>query len=299
MMVFQKMQHGELIMLLKNNRLKMHILILALCSPFVSATDLAYMGDKGQSLSNNGEIVINDKTKYSNQQQQQQQLNRNNQQLKLNISDKHINRIITPFKNPSLKMDSIENVSYKLMDNVIYLSTSNKQPIGLFITEKGDELTSVKMLLIPKVMPPQEIVLDELTNVFSSVSAKQFERSQPHVDKIKNILTELAKNNIPMGYSMGVANGYYMPTCNQLGLTFNFHDGQHFDGGDYVVSVAIIKNESPINIEIKETNCIDKRIVGIAAYPRVLLKPNEKTELFVMMRKQQVETIQKRQSLVN
>lgn len=280
---------------LRNNVSKLFFLFLSLYSCSISATDLAFIGNNGSSLSNNGEINLNNNTKFN----KQEHLNKRNQQIQINISDKHINRIITPFKNPSLKMDSVENISYKLIDNVIYLSTSNKQPIGLFVTEKGDELTSVKLLLVPRTIAPQEIVLDELTNVFSSLSAKQFERSQPHVDKIKNVLTDLAKYNIPQGYSMGNANGYYMPACNQLGLTFNFHDGQHFDGGDYVVSVAVVKNESPIDIEIKETNCIDRRIVGIAAYPRVMLKPNSKTELFVMMRKEQIEAIQKRQSLVN
>ncbi|NVP00683.1 type-F conjugative transfer system secretin TraK [Photobacterium damselae subsp. damselae] len=271
-------------------------LLIAFASSTAHATQYGKFGDLNTA---GGKLDINTTQNYNHQNKQITPLNRQN--IDLNISDSHINRIITPFKNPSLKMDSVEGVSYKVMDNVIYLSTNQIQPIGAFITEKGDELTSVKLTLIPSRLPPQEINLEEIANVFSSVSARQFERSQPFIETIKDVFVSLANNNIPTGYSMGNPNGFYFPSCSQMGLTFDFGNGQFAEGGNYVVSIGIIENTSPMPIEFKEPNCLDKqnRITGIAAFPRVLLLPHQKTEVYVMMRKEEPDSSSKRQSLVN
>ncbi|HIF9538230.1 TPA: hypothetical protein ACX6S7_002484 [Photobacterium damselae] len=271
-------------------------LLLMLVSSTAIATQYGKFGDSNNA---GGKLDINSNQNFNRQNKQITPLNRQN--IDLNISDTHINRIITPFKNPSLKMDSVEGISYKVMDNVIYISTNQIQPIGAFITEKGDELTSVKLTLIPSRLPPQEINLEEITNIFSSLSARQFERSQPFIETIKDVFVSLANNDVPTGYSMGNPNGFYFPSCAQMGLSFDFGNGQFAEGGNYVVSIGIIKNTSPMPIEFKEPNCLDKqnRITGIAAFPRVLLQPNQKTEVYVMMRKEEQDSSSKRQSLVD
>lgn len=271
-------------------------LLLMLVSSTTIATQYGKFGDSNNA---GGKLDINSNQNFNRQNKQITPLNRQN--IDLNISDTHINRIITPFKNPSLKMDSVEGISYKVMDNVIYISTNQIQPIGAFITEKGDELTSVKLTLIPSRLPPQEINLEEITNIFSSLSARQFERSQPFIETIKDVFVSLANNDVPTGYSMGNPNGFYFPSCAQMGLSFDFGNGQFAEGGNYIVSIGIIKNTSPMPIEFKEPNCIDKqnRITGIAAFPRVLLQPNQKTEVYVMMRKEEQDSSSKRQSLVD
>ncbi|EHA1082428.1 hypothetical protein I8Y06_003304 [Photobacterium damselae] len=289
--------NGEQIKMLRRT-LKTYLSSLLLMTISSSAIATQY-GKFSDSSNAGGKLDINSSQNYNHQNKQITPLNREN--IDLNISVSHINRIITPFKNPSLKMDSVEGVSYKVMDNVIYLSTSQPQPIGAFITEKGDELTSVKLTLIPSNLPPQEINLEDIRNVFSSISARQFERSQPFIETIKEVFTSLANNDIPSGYSMGNPNGFYFPSCSQMGLSFDFGNGQFAEGGNYVVSIGIIKNNSPMPIEFKEPNCLDKynRITGIAAFPRVLLQPNQQTEVYVMMRKEQPDSSSKRQSLVN
>ncbi|KLV03483.1 hypothetical protein ABT56_18770 [Photobacterium aquae] len=223
------------------------------------------------------------------------------------ISDRHINRIITPFKSPSVKGDSIKGVTINKIDNVLYVSTNQKQPIGMFITENGDELSAVKLLLVPEEMSSQEINLNGLPQIYSSVAAKQFEKSHPHIDLIKLVNKSLALGEVPKGYVQSSPNAYYFPTCYQEGLSFDFSRGQFFEGGDMVVSIGVISNKSPINIEFKENSCsynnngtINKNIVSVSAFPNVYLRPSQKTEVFVMQLKHEFrEKSRQREKLVN
>lgn len=94
------------------------------------------------------------------------------------ISNKHVNRIVTPFKNPSIKMDSVGSVAYKSRDNVLYVSTTHNAPIAGFITESGDESAAIQVTFKPMAVGPQEVVLKGNASNGSSL-ARRFERSSP------------------------------------------------------------------------------------------------------------------------
>ncbi|GAD89953.1 conjugal transfer protein TraK [Vibrio halioticoli NBRC 102217] len=261
-----------------------HLLILTLlpCVIPVSATELA---------------VVPSTTNSNNQSNSAG--NSEKQSAVHVISSKHVNRIVTPFKNPSVKLDAVEGVATKSQGNVLYLSTSSSQPIAGFITESGDESTSIKVIFRPMPVAPQEVILKGSTNEGSEL-ARRFERSNPRSETIKNVMGSLVRGELPNGYQMKKVNAQYLPSCKQSGLTFNFYNGQFVTGGDYVVSIGIAENRSTQAVNFTENSCYKDGVVAISAYPTTTLLPNEKTEVFVMFyRNKPVSTQQKtRRSLI-
>lgn len=215
------------------------------------------------------------------------------------ISNIHTNRIVTPFNSPSIKLDNVEGVSYKKRGHVLYLSTKSNANVAAFITEGGDESTAIKVVLTPKRVAPQEIIL-ESDHVQGSSIAKRFEQSSPRTETIVNILSSIAVGNPPAGYQQKEVNASYLPQCYQDGLTFEFYNGQFFSGGDYVVSIGVAINNTNQLISLKENQCYQDGVVGVAAYPSHDINPNSKTEILVMYHREKapVRKANKRQSLL-
>lgn len=198
------------------------------------------------------------------------------------ISNRHVNRIVTPFKHPSIKLDNVGGVAYKTKENVLYLSTTSDQPVGGFITDKFDESVAIKVMFKPVPSVSQEIILNDAQTNSGSMIARKFERASPRTDTIKEVMATLAKGGLPLGYTSQHVNGAYLPSCNQNGLKFDFFNGQFVSGGDYVVSIGVMTNDSSQPIELKENNCYKDGVVSVAAYPSPQLLPSEKSEVYVM-----------------
>lgn len=196
------------------------------------------------------------------------------------ISAKHVNRIVTPFENPSVKMDNIGGVAYKAKDNVLYISTTSPQPIAGFITESGDESNAIKVILKPMSIGPQEIVLGQSSG--GSEVARKFERSSPRSRTITEVISTLAKGKLPAGYQIGPVNAGYIPECSQAGMSFDFFKGQFVSGGDYVVSIGTVKNESKDILKFTENSCYKDGVIAVSAYPSLKLLPSQKSEVYVM-----------------
>jgi conjugal transfer pilus assembly protein TraK len=202
------------------------------------------------------------------------------------VSNKHVNRIVTPFKRPTIVLDSIPELSYKQRGNVIYLALPStlEETVAGWVTEKdnkGQESSAIRVLFKPMPVKPQEVQLTQ-SHTQGSVAARKFERSHVRNDVILKSMSSLALNQLPVGYQMGNVNGSYIPTCTQQGLTFDFFRGQFASGGDYVISIGTVENNSNQAITFNEYTCYSDGVVGVAAYPEIELLPTEKAEVYVM-----------------
>lgn len=215
------------------------------------------------------------------------------------ISNTHINRIVTPFNHPSIKIDALNGVEHKAKDNIVYLSTVQDTPIAGFITEQGDESAAIKFVLKPVPTGPQEVVLQH-SSIGGSEMARKFERSSARDETFTNVLSAIAKGSFPVGYELKPFNPSYLPTCNQAGLTFDFINGQFVSGGDYVVSIGTVKNTNFGKAELKENNCYKEGVVAVSAYPSPYLMPGDSAEVYVMYYRNKPYVGQKkqRQSLI-
>ena len=210
-------------------------------------------------------------------------VNERNEPTMFVISNSHVNRIVTPFDNPSLKMDAVGGVQYQQHGNVLYLATKKdtRGLIAAFITEKGDESVVIPVVFRPMPVGPQQVEVGGIVSGGSSM-ARKFERSHYRTDTITSVLSTLAKGQLPSGYQITNVSTQYLPKCTQEGLTFDFYRGQLASGGDYVVMIGTVKNSSSTVVEFKENNCNSDDLIAVSSYPKNKLLPNETSEVFVM-----------------
>lgn len=215
------------------------------------------------------------------------------------ISNKHVNRIVTPFRSPSIKVDNTEAISYKKMGNVLYLSTKHDANVAAFITEGGDESSAIKVLFSPQPLPPQEIVLESSGNHGSEI-ARRFEQASPRTDALVNIMSSVAIGTLPSGYQQKEVNAEYLPDCYQENLRFEFYNGQFFSGGDYVLTIGVARNNTNQVVEFKENSCYNDGVVAVSGHPDYRVLPNSSVEVLVMYHRQKapIRRDNKRQSLL-
>ncbi|EKT4478448.1 type-F conjugative transfer system secretin TraK [Pseudomonas putida] len=210
------------------------------------------------------------------------------------ISISQPNRIITPFGRPVVK--TLSTATIDVSQNVIYISPKDKNPVALYITEKGDESAAISLSLLPQKIPPMQANLVISTPLSEGVTgmegstaftakAKQFEQSQPYMDTIKIIMRSLALGEIPQGFSISKLHpGYAIPSCHLPGFEFDFSKAQLIKGHDYNAIVATVRNVSGRTLQFDEMACTHPLLAATAVWPKNVLEPGERTELYVATR---------------
>jgi len=218
----------------------------------------------------------------------------------IKVSVNHLNRIVTPYEHPTITTSS--PVTTEIRDNVIYIGTSQEVPVTLFITEKGSEARALSLTLIPRKIPPREIFLKLKTDgsvVRYSKRAEKWETSQPYILTIENIFKSLALGELPPGYGFAGTAKNELPACRQAGLHFDFQSGQTVTGHHLIVHIGTATNTSPGAIEFIESTCGDWDIAAVSAFPRNILNPGDRTEIYVAQKRNYKKEIKlKRPSLL-
>lgn len=208
------------------------------------------------------------------------------------ISRGHLNRIVTPFPSPEVMTSSLQAGSggecgeVCIKDNVIYVTTDSQRPITLSINEEGRQDTAIMMTLVPKDVPPRELTLSLEESLISGLSfgskkAESWEESQPYVTTLTNLFRKIALGEVPQGYTLHNSDSSIMPVCYQEGVTYSFIDGQRMLGHHFEVAIGVATNTSHGPVEIRETACGSPNVAAVAAWPRNVLQPGEKTEVYV------------------
>lgn len=221
------------------------------------------------------------------------------------ISVGHLNRIVTPFSQPVVLTGS-NNAENIIEQNVVYIGTNQEEPVTVFINEKDDQSRSVSLTLVPQRIPPRELFLTfadgfQMTGSYSNRNAERWETNQPYIDTIRSLFRHIALGEVPQGYSISnITANTRTPNCQMPGLSFDFSRGQLLMGHSLSVVVGTAHNISNTPIEFKEAACGSWDVAAVAAWPRNMLNPNERTEVYIA-RKVQKSTgnVTKRPSLVN
>lgn len=213
------------------------------------------------------------------------------------VSIRQTNRIVTPFEKPVAQ--TLSNAEVKIVQNVIYVSPNDGNPVAVYITEKDDESVAISLTLLPQKIPPIQANLIVSTSINEAVSgisasdsttaftakAKKFEQAQPYMETIKVIMRSLALGEIPQGYSMGqLRSGSAIPSCHLPGFEFDFKNAQLIQGHDYNALVATVRNVSNRTLQFDEMACTHPLLAATAVWPKNVLEPGEKTELYVATR---------------
>lgn len=213
------------------------------------------------------------------------------------VSIGQTNRIVTPFERPVVQ--TLSSAETKIFQNVIYISPGDKNPVAVYITEKDDESAAISLTLLPQKIPPIQanLVISAPINAGLSgihsvdgttaftAKAKQFEQAQPYMETIKVIMRSLALGEVPQGYSIGkLLSGSAIPSCHLSGFEFDFKNAQLIKGHDYNAIVATVRNISGQTLQFDEMACTHPLLAATAVWPKNVLEPGERTELYVATR---------------
>jgi len=218
------------------------------------------------------------------------------------VAVNHLNRFVTPFETPEIKTQSTAMVT-EIAENVVYIGTDQQDPVTVYIKEKGSEEQAISLTLIPIQIPPREITLklpdSNPLNFVGTAKARKWEEAQPYVATLELLLRTVALGDMPRGYKLANTPQGQLPACRQAGLQFDFANGQSLIGSNLDVQIGVITNVSNIPIEFVEDTCGDWNVAAVSVFPRHTLQPFEKTEVYVVIKKNMQKAIApKRRSLV-
>ncbi|RYY74442.1 MAG: conjugal transfer protein TraK [Gammaproteobacteria bacterium] len=219
----------------------------------------------------------------------------------ISISKGYMNRIVTPYSEP--KAMATQKGAVTVKDNVLYVITKDSSPLSVFITEGDSQEEAISITLIPQEIPPREITLRNSGSQSQSTSqnlvAEKWEKAQPYLSTLEELLRTLALGKLPTGYKFQNAVEGELPRCRQAGLDANFLVGQMLTGHNLSVFIGVLTNTSDKPIEFSEASCGDWDVAAVSAFPSHTLQPGKKSEVYVVRKRQSIKEKQpKRPSLI-
>lgn len=222
------------------------------------------------------------------------------------LAAEHLNRIVTPFTRPVIQTVATEDeMQTRIEGNIIYVALSSTQTI--FVHEEGRPDAAIGLALVPRMIPPREIVLNASGTSLASRRG-DFERSlaapsrppvatgraTPHVQQLHDILVEVARGHVPDDFQLYEQVSDVRPSdiCRaDLPVRFDFSRAQMMVSDTHVVLIAraVLQGSRPIDLE--EVWCAAQpATVGVAFYPRTeLVRQGQDTEVYVVLARDQYE----------
>lgn len=221
------------------------------------------------------------------------------------ISKDYLNRLITPFPNPILP--TVADIDYTISDNIVYITPKTDKPFSVFITDKSNQKDSISVLFVPDSILPREINFhlegydskaDFLTtDALAQIANMNGSTTDSYNQQIVNVMKNLAKGNIPNGYTLNELNKAKAPQCKFTLMDSN--PMQMLETTNRRIFIYKVTNRAANTQSILENACYREGVVASAAYPYVNLEPNQSTEFYVLVNKDfQSDNMQQRPVLV-
>ncbi|MCQ8181027.1 TraK protein [Methylomonas sp. LW13] len=203
----------------------------------------------------------------------------------------HLNRLVTPFEHPVVTTTSQATTSTK--GKIVYVATADETPVTLYITPGDNQDIALSLTLIPKRIPAREIHLDldkdsyQLLNQWQRADATSratSQQEQAYISQLKTLFRDLGLQKTPAGYSLREPKPQEQIRCLQDRVQIK--TGQVLEGQDQLILVGLAKNTGGDILEFDERSCATTQqdVLAISVWPNVVLKPQEATELYVVVR---------------
>lgn len=226
----------------------------------------------------------------------------------LPIAKNHLNRIVTPYTTPNVRTTS--NAKVEVKGHVVYVASRSEAPITLYIMPAGSEAQALSLALVPRAVPPKEVNL-ELADArgegrarrLDPGAARAWESSQAYVKTIEQLLSGLARGQVPSGYGLDdITAAMWQPACTRpegADLRYDFAGiGQRVSGGSLIAYVGRVTNVDDEVLELDERWCRTAGVVASAFWPRIVLEPGQQSEVFVVRRRRAESGAPERPSLL-
>jgi len=203
----------------------------------------------------------------------------------------HLNRLVTPFEHPVVTTTSQATTSTK--GKIVYVATADETPVTLYITPGDNQDIALSLTLIPKRIPAREIHLDldkdsyQLLNQWQrtdGASRSSSQQEQAYISQLKTLFRDLGLQKTPAGYSLREPKPQEQIRCLQDRVQIK--TGQVLEGQDRLILVGLAKNTGREMLEFDERSCATTQqdVLAVSVWPNVVLRPQEATELYVVVR---------------
>jgi len=218
----------------------------------------------------------------------------------------HLNRLVTPFENPVVTTTSQATTSTK--GKIVYVATADETPVTLYITPGDNQDIALSLTLIPKRIPAREIhlsldkdnykLLSKVQQQSRTATSKPADHEQEYISHLKKLFRDLGLQKTPAGFSL--RDPGHAENIHCLQNQVQIKTGQVLEGQDMLILVGIVHNSGATMIEFDERSCATTQdeVLAVAAWPKVVLAPNESTELYVALRHNPQEASAIRPSLL-
>jgi conjugal transfer pilus assembly protein TraK len=219
----------------------------------------------------------------------------------------HLNRLVTPFDNPVVTTTSQATTSTK--GRIVYVATADETPVTLYITPGDNQDIALSLTLIPKRIPAREIHLSLDQETYKRLtqwqqrtkdsSGQPANQEQDYITTLKQLFRDLGLQKTPAGFSLRDPSQTEQIQCHQDRV--RIRTGQLLEGQELLIFVGVARNTGVIPIEFDERACAatQDEVLAVAAWPKVVLRPGESTELYVAVRRKNEAAITVRPSLLN
>jgi len=204
----------------------------------------------------------------------------------------HLNRLVTPFENPVVTTTSQATTSTK--GKIVYVATADEIPVTLYITPGDNQDIALSLTLIPKRIPAREIhlsldkdnykLLNKVQQQTRTATSKPVDHEQEYISHLKKLFRDLGLQKTPAGFSL--RDPGHAENIHCLQNQIQIKTGQVLEGQDMLILVGIVRNTGSATLEFDERSCATTQdeVLAVAAWPKVVLAPNESTELYVALR---------------
>ena len=196
------------------------------------------------------------------------------------ISAGKLNRLVTPFDE--IIVDTLsKRLQVKQSGGVVMVATKSHEQIDIIIRDAENPANAVMLTLDPQPNIPARDV--RINASFAGKSGRaddpENETAHPVAVRLKNVMRDMAKGEIPSGYSMKYGNKS-AAQCALPGMQTK--EAQVLTGSNTTIRVYAAKNISAETIEVDERGCSARNQLAAAVWPRLVLQSGESTELYVV-----------------
>ena len=197
----------------------------------------------------------------------------------VNVSQSLVNRISTPFRNPTVMTNGGAN--FQVIGQDVYIEMNSDQPIGVYVRE-DEEITNnspvASLTLIPKAIPSQNVTLVLDQSVRDRASSKNVKLASDYEDGLRASLSKAVLGDIPDGFSRSNSMNKSIAKIGPVML----RPKNMLSGVDQNIFVYTAENTSSQAVELVEASFHYDGVRAVAFYPEIRLAPNQKTNVYIL-----------------
>ncbi len=207
------------------------------------------------------------------------------------VAQGRMNRFLTPFPDPVIKMSERADADVSRAGNIIYVLINSATPLSMFVMDRSDPEHAMSLTLVPSGVPPVQVTLHmngwkppSTTEVAYAPPSAQ-DVNDPYVDALLQVMRSLALHQVPDGYSLLQQPPADLSPlrCRIAGVSVT--PAQWVVGHTIGAIVARVTNQTIDGVDLHESDCADPSVLAVAAWPRNHLEPGDQTELYVVLRR--------------